>query len=94
MTITINGKNYETKEFDFAALVKIEDCGVTLEDLTSIKKPLNLIVALVAWITNKSKNDAIKEINDHLENGGSLEDLTKVAEDIKNSDFFQKAMKH
>lgn len=93
MTITINGKNYESKKFDFSALIKLEECGVSLQDFESTNKPLTLIVALTAWVMDCSKEKATKEINEHLMNGGKLEDLTKVIEVLKDSDFFLKAMK-
>lgn len=92
MIYTINGKNYESKQFDFAALVKLEECGVSMSDFTKLDKPLTLIVALTAWLMDCSKEKATKEINEHLSNGGTFEDLVKIFETIKESDFFKKAM--
>lgn len=93
MVYKINGKNYESKKFDFSALVKLEECGVTMNDFKKVTKPLTLIVAVCAWIMDCDKETAIEEVNAHIENGGTLEDLTKVLETIKDSDFFLKAMK-
>lgn len=96
MTYTINGKEYKSKRFDFAALVKFEECGINMSDLQNLKnlaKPLTLIVAVCAWVMDCDKETATKEINSHIENGGSLEDCTKILESLKDSDFFQKAMK-
>lgn len=93
MTYTINGKEYKSKRFDFSALVKLEECGVSMSDFQKITKPLTLIVAVCAWIMDCDKETATKEINSHLENGGTLEDCTKILESLKDSDFFQKAMK-
>lgn len=93
MLYKINGKEYESKKFDFSALVKLEECGVTMTDFQKVTKPLTLIVGMCAWIMDCDKEIAIREVNAHIENGGKLEDLTKILESIKDSDFFQKAMK-
>lgn len=95
MTITINNKDYKIKKFDFGALVKLEECGIGLNDLTNMrnmKKPFTLIVGLIAWIIDGDKEEATKELNEHISNGGKLEDILKVVEVIKDDDFFQKAM--
>lgn len=92
MTITINNKEYKTKKFDFGALIKLEECGVGFDDLTSMKKPLTLIVGLIAWVIDGDKEKATKELNEHISNGGKLGDILKIVEVIKDDDFFQKAM--
>ena len=94
MKYKINGKEYNSKRFDFAGLVKFEECGVGIKDLQKVSKPMALIVGLVAWIADLDKDDAIKEVNEHIENGGRLQDILKIMESIKDSDFFQKAMKN
>lgn len=93
MKYKINGKEYNSKRFDFEALVKFEECGVGLKDLQKVSKPMTLIVGLVAWIADLDKDDAIKEVNEHIENGGQLQEILKILESIKDSDFFLKAMK-
>ena len=93
MKYKINGKEYESKKFDFEALVKLEECGVTMQDFKKVTKPLTLITGLVAWIADLSKEEAIQEINEHIQNGGNISDCAKILESIKESDFFQKAMK-
>lgn len=92
MTYIINGKEYKEKRFDFAALVKLEECGVSMNDFASVSRPLTLIVGLVAWVMDCDKEKATQEINEHLEKGGSLDDCLKILESVKDSDFFQKAM--
>lgn len=93
MKYKINGKEYNSKRFDFEALVKFEECGVGFKDLKKISKPMALIVGLVAWIADLDKDDAIQEVNEHIEKGGRVQDILKIMESIKESDFFQKAMK-
>ena len=93
MIYKINGKEYKSKKFDFAALIKLEECGVTMDDFSKISKPLTLITSLVAWVMDCDKETAVKEMNEHLENGGSLDDFVKIFDSLKESDFFLKAMK-
>lgn len=93
MKYKINGQEYDSKRFDFEALLKFEECGLGFKDLKKVKKPMALIVGLVAWIADLDKDDAIQEVNEHIENGGKLQDILKIMESIKESDFFQKAMK-
>lgn len=91
--IEINGKEYEEKEFDFAALAKLEECGCSFEDLVEIEKPMALVIGLVAWILDCKKKKAIKEINEHIMNGGSLAKLYNIIDSAKDSDFLKALMK-
>lgn len=92
MEYIINNKKYNSKEFDFAALIKLEECGVKMDDLQDVSKPLTLIVGVAAWIMDCSKEEATRQINEHIKNGGKLSDVTKMLESLENSDFFKKAM--
>jgi len=89
----INGKEYKEKKFDFGALAKLEECGVNLEDFEKMKKPITLVIGLVAWVTDTDKEEATELVNQHVENGGKLSDLVSILETLKTSDFFKKAMK-
>lgn len=91
--IKINGKEYEEKEFDFAALAKLEECGCSFEDLKEVEKPMALVIGLVAWILDCKKPKAIKEINEHIMNGGSLVELYNILDSAKDSDFLKALMK-
>lgn len=89
----INGVKYKEKKFDFGALAKLEECGVTMDDLKKMKKPITLVIGLVAWVTDTDKEEATELVNKHVENGGNLSELVSILESLKTSDFFQKAMK-
>lgn len=89
----INGVKYKEKKFDFSALAKLEECGVTMTDFNKMKKPITLIIGLVAWITDTDKEEATDILNKHVENGGKLSDLVTILESLKTSDFFNQAMK-
>lgn len=91
--IKINGKEYEEKEFDFAALAKLEECGCSFEDLVEVEKPMALVIGLVAWILDCKKKKAVEEINQHIKNGGSLAELYNILDYAKDSDFLKALMK-
>lgn len=91
--IKINGKEYEEKEFDFAALAKLEECGCTLEDLKEGEKPLALATGLVAWILDCKKAKAYNEITEHIKKGGNLKQIFDILDAAKNSDFLKALMK-
>lgn len=91
--IKINGKEYEEKEFDFAALAKLEECGCSFEDLKEVEKPMALVIGLVAWILDCKKKKAVEEINEHIKNGGSLAELYNILDSAKDSDFLKALMK-
>lgn len=92
--IKINGKEYEEKEFDFAALAKLEECGCSFEDLKEVEKPMALVIGLVAWILDCKKKKAVEEINQHIKNGGSLAELYNILDSAKDSDFLKALMKN
>ncbi len=89
----INGVEYKEKKFDFGALAKLEECGVSMLDFQKMNKPITLIIGLVAWITDTNKEQATEIVNQHVENGGKISDLVSILEALKTSDFFKKAMK-
>ena len=92
--IKINGQEYEEKEFDFAALAKLEECGCSFEDLKEVEKPMALVIGLVAWILDCKKKKAVEEINQHIKNGGSLAELYNILDSAKDSDFLKALMKN
>ena len=91
--IKINGKEYDNeKEFDFGGLAKLEECGCTYDDLQNLQefeKPMALIIGLVAWVIDCKKRKAIEEINAHIKNGGTLNELMVLLDSLKESDFLK-----
>lgn len=87
--ITINGKTFAVKKIDFAALVALEDVGLSPAILA---KPQNhsfrLISSLVAYTENITAEEANAEIEKHLLNGGSFDDFSPLIESFEKSDFF------
>lgn len=82
----INGKSYKLPELDFNAVCELEEMGVSLLD--GNVKPLTMIRGFVA-LTIGDSEQAGKEIEAHLINGGSLVDImAEITEAIDNSGFF------
>lgn len=86
--ITINGKNYNAKPFDFNLVCDLEDMGIAMGDLG--RKPMVTLRAYVALCMNVALGVAGKEIEKHLASGGNFEDAIKVmSEEMEDSDFFR-----
>lgn len=91
MIFTLNNHEYETKPIDFKAMVKLEQMGFDMDSIG--QKTMSSISILVAYHIDKSTNKAIELIQEHLDNGGDIDELAKVLEDFGNSDFFQQMQK-
>ncbi|MBO5922809.1 MAG: hypothetical protein J6Q48_10550 [Bacteroidaceae bacterium] len=84
----VNGKEYTTKAFDFNMICDLEDMGVSLEDAKD--KPMSMVRAYFAICTGKGKVFAGEEMEKHIVNGGSFEELLNVmGEEMEKSDFFR-----
>ena len=84
----INGKRYTAKPFDFNTVCDLEDNGVSLTEMS--KKPMSMARAYFALCFNGTKEDAGKEIQEHVKAGGNFNDLyTAMGDEMNESDFFQ-----
>lgn len=91
-SVTINGRQYEIPEITFDAICELEESGVYLLNMDR-KNPkiATMIRGLVAWITRLDPEDASKEIQAHIENGGNIMDiLTGVTSALNSSGFFKR----
>lgn len=87
-TFLLNGKLYHAKAFDFNMMCDLEEIGISLEDAD--KKPMSLIRTYIAMCMNANKEYAGKEIEAHLVNGGTFDDIMDVMkEEMEKSDFFR-----
>lgn len=87
-TITINNKLYKAKEFDFNLLCDLEEQGLSLGDIDS--KPMSLIRAYLAFCGEMTKEQAGKEIESHLINGGEFADVIEtMSAAMQDSGFFR-----
>lgn len=87
-TITINGKIYRAKPFDFNTVCDLEDSGVSLQEMQ--KKPMSMLRAYVGLCIKGSKEKAGEEIQAHIIGGGNFNEVyTVMGEEMNDSDFFQ-----
>lgn len=85
---TVNGKRYIAKEVDFNAICDLEDEGLSISDIQ--KKPMSAVRAYFTICFGGDKEEAGKEIEQHIINGGDLTELSNVfLEEFQNSDFFR-----
>ncbi len=90
--ITINGKTYPAKEFDFNLVCDMQEMGISLQDAK--KSPMPLVRAYAALCMGGDKDAAGAQLEEHFANGGSLEELVQVmGEKMENSDFFHSLTK-
>lgn len=91
-TFIVNGKEYKAKDFDFNLVCDLEDMGISLEKAN--KKPMSMVRAYFAFCAGKGKTFAGREMQEHIVNSGSFEDVTKaMSEAMENSDFFRALQK-
>lgn len=87
-TFKVNGKEYKAKEFSFNLVCDLEDMGVSLEQAEN--KPMSMVRAYFALCTGKGKEYAGKEMEQHLINGGTFDEIMNVMTDeMEKSDFFR-----
>lgn len=87
-TFILNGKSYAVKDIDFNMICDLEEQGISLEEIE--KKPMSMIRTYVAFCMGANSDVAGKEIENHLINGGNMNDIANVmGEAMKNSGFFQ-----
>ena len=89
MLFKLNNKEYETKELNFREILKMEKCGVDIMTLGK-SNTFNQAVCMISYITGLSKDKVTNEIDEHLENGGTIEDIFKCFEVLTESNFFNK----
>lgn len=85
---TVNGVTYIAKPFDFDLVCELEDLGVTFERID--KMPMSLIRAYFAICAETDKAQAAALIQNHMINGGKLDDITDaMSKEMDASDFFR-----
>ena len=93
--IILNGTSYPAKEITFNDFCTFEDMGIDIQ--TMDKKPLSFLRTYIAlcmkntdFVDASLLDKAGTEIEKHIENGGSIEDLLEsMSEAIQNSGFFR-----
>lgn len=86
--IEVNGRKYKAQEIDFNFICMLGEEGIQIQEMD--KKSIPALRAYVAYCMGVDPTIAGAEINNHIINGGSLEDFTTVlGEKAESSDFFR-----
>lgn len=85
---TINNRVYQAKEIDFNFICMLEVEGIPLTRIG--KSFMNVYKVYVAYCMDADTEIAGNEINQHMINGGNLNELTEIlSRKMDESDFFQ-----
>lgn len=86
--MTINGKKYDTPTLNFGAMCTLEAWGLSIGDLSS--RPLGFLAGFVGLTIGEDLTGGQAAIDEHLENGGNLDDLTDALNKaVEQSGFFK-----
>lgn len=86
--IVINGKVYPTKEITFNTVCQFEDMGIPMSEIEA--KSIMFVRAYAAMCMDKKADQAGDEIEKHVMNGGSIDELADVLRQaVEESGFFQ-----
>lgn len=88
----LNGKEIKIKEFTFNTMIDLEDHGVSLNTLA--EAPLKFVRAVIALNLGITSEAAGMEINNHMMNGGGLEELVESISDSIVKSGFMKALQN
>ena len=91
-TVKINGNNYPILTLDVNMLCDLEDMGISMNEMQT--KAFSFIRAIVSIWMGVDPKKAGREIELHLMNGGTLEEIMDAVKDsMENSDFFRNLSK-
>lgn len=86
--IIVNGRVYPAKEITFNTICDFEDMGIPMAEIES--KSTMLIRAYTAMCMGKKPEQAGSELEQHVLNGGSFDEVADVLRQaIEESGFFQ-----
>lgn len=89
----LNGKVYVIPEITFGTIIDLEELGFSITDFQ--KRPLSGIRAFVALAMKGNVEQANKEIQEHIVNGGGFEEISEeIRKAIEESDFFRNLQKN
>lgn len=86
--MTINRKEYTRPILNFVNMAKLENWGFSLDKMAD--RPLGFLSAFVALALDGTPEDGARAIDEHIKNGGTLDDLTaELNKSIEESSFFK-----
>ena len=87
-SLTINGRVYKAREFDFDFMCALEESGIRLQDIG--EKIFTTVRCYVAYCMGTDLSVAGAEINEHIVNGGTFDEFVEVfKEKADTSGFFR-----
>lgn len=90
MTFKLNNKDYNAKKLDYNAVCDLYDLGTDISTLSNGINFSSIRNFIAVLIFNNDTELAGKEINDHIVNGGKLEDIVEIiTKSVEDSGFFQ-----
>lgn len=91
---TLNGRQYKDIEITYNDIADLEDKGIDIRKLDA-NKTFSTIRAIIAIAFGGNSELAGQEIQLHIVNGGSFEDLGEIVNKaVENSSFFQALKKN
>lgn len=91
--VTINGREYDVPELDNNAIIELADNGLDIFSKSFKKKStLSAARAIIAWIEGIDVEDAGEEMQNHIVNGGDLQDLLEAFNTAIGESGFIKAL--
>lgn len=90
MTFKLNNKDYNSKKLDYNAVCDLYDLGTDISTLANGINFSSIRNFIAVLIFNNNVEQAGKEINDHIVNGGKLEEIIEIiTKSVEESGFFQ-----
>lgn len=87
--LKVNGKVYPIKELDWEYLVVCDMEGINANRISGVAG----LTMFVAYCSGLDREEAGKEINDHVMNGGSLPELVDLyKKTLSESGFFRRLL--
>jgi len=91
-TFVLNGNTYPVKDMGVNMLCDFEEMDISMGDMQ--KKSMSFIRAYIAMCMKETPEKAGREIELHLVNGGTLDEIMEVIKTaMEESDFFQALQK-
>lgn len=86
----INNIEYTTPALTFANLCKLEDWGLTVNDMA--KRPLGFLAAFTALAIGSNLEDGKAAIEAHIQSGGTVDEISdELSKAVDESGFFKGA---
>lgn len=85
---TVNGVTYTAKPFDFGMVCDLESVGISITSASTMN--MSFIRGYFAVCAGLDKDEAAKQIQEHIIKGGTLEDISDaMTKEMTDSDFFR-----